>query len=278
MTEKVIFYHSRDFDGIASGKILQSVVPDAKMVGYHYGEPYEMPTDCVVFMADVSLPMEEMVQMAKQNKTFTWIDHHKSAIDDFYALTEVPDNLITRLQVGLGACALCWEHRNMLLGKENTPMPYGLELLAKYDVWLKDADWESAQALQFGIQAVGTDLDSFPEDVFDFPMPYIQSGFAIQSYAKGQYALHAKRAFVVTYGGYRILALNTDISNSAVFESVYNEEEHDLMMPFRFDGTKWHFSLYTTKEIDCSEIAKVFGGGGHAKAAGFQSDHMKIWD
>lgn len=279
MTEKVIFYHSRDFDGIASGKVLQSLFPDAKMVGYHYGEPYEMPTDCDVFMADVSLPMEEMWQMAKQNKTFTWIDHHKSVIDDYeaYAMENgFPSNLYTKLRIGLGACALCWEYRNETLGK-NDPMPYGLELLAKYDVWKKEEDWDMAQALQFGLRTVATDLDSFPFEALFYPSDYIEKGFAVQEYMKGQYALYAKRAFVVNFKGYRVLALNTDISSLVVFESVYNEEEHDIVMPFRYDGSKWHFSLYTTKDIDCSALAKSFGGGGHPKAAGFQHTNMKVW-
>ena len=44
------------------------------------------------------------------------------------------------------------------------------------------------------------------------------------------------------------------------------------MIPFRFDGKEWSYSLYTTKDIDCSALAKKYGGGGHKKAAGFKAD------
>lgn len=49
-------------------------------------------------------------------------------------------------------------------------------------------------------------------------------------------------------------------------------EPYDLMITFvRRKDKLWNVSLYSTKpEIDCGEIAKSFGGGGHKGAAGFQ--------
>ena len=47
------------------------------------------------------------------------------------------------------------------------------------------------------------------------------------------------------------------------------------MMPFVFDGSKWTVSIYSTnKNIDCSELAKKYGGGGHKGAAGFQCENL----
>jgi len=37
---------------------------------------------------------------------------------------------------------------------------------------------------------------------------------------------------------------------------------------------KWKISLYSTKEIDMSPIAKEYGGGGHAKACGMTLDSL----
>ncbi len=70
------------------------------------------------------------------------------------------------------------------------------------------------------------------------------------------------------FEGYRAIAMNTTRFNSQAFDSTPG---YDLMIPFRFDGKEWAYSLYTTKEIDCSAIAKKFGGGGHKKSAGFKS-------
>ena len=42
----------------------------------------------------------------------------------------------------------------------------------------------------------------------------------------------------------------------------------DAFMPFAFNGEKWTVSMYSTTH-DISDICKKYGGGGHAKAAGF---------
>ena len=58
--------------------------------------------------------------------------------------------------------------------------------------------------------------------------------------------------------------------NSLMFDSIYDPTKHKLMVGYEHDGQKWTVSLYTTHDdVDCSEIAKSMGGGGHAKAAGF---------
>lgn len=44
----------------------------------------------------------------------------------------------------------------------------------------------------------------------------------------------------------------------------------------RFDG-KFQFSLRSRGDIDVSEIAKKFGGGGHKNAAGFQLKTLPEW-
>lgn len=98
----------------------------------------------------------------------------------------------------------------------------------------------------------------------------ISSGEIILSYQKKQNEIQSKNSFEAKILGLRAICLNTVNFNSMAFDNVYNEENHDLMITFQFNGKNWKFSLYSTKdEIDCSEIAKKFNGGGHKKASGF---------
>jgi oligoribonuclease NrnB/cAMP/cGMP phosphodiesterase (DHH superfamily) len=49
-------YHNRDLDGFTSGAIIKLKYPDAKMIGYDYGQPFEQEvTGEPIIMADVSL-------------------------------------------------------------------------------------------------------------------------------------------------------------------------------------------------------------------------------
>ena len=74
----------------------------------------------------------------------------------------------------------------------------------------------------------------------------------------------------------RCICLNTPLFSSQSFDSVYDPEKHDLMVPFaELANGKWKVSLYSTKpEIDCGAICKTFGGGGHKGAAGFICDKL----
>ena len=77
----------------------------------------------------------------------------------------------------------------------------------------------------------------------------------------------------ITYRGF---AMNLH-GNSSVFGEKFNE--YDIVCPFiRTKSGIWKYSLFTSKDgIDCSSIASALGcmdylgGGGHVKAAGFQT-------
>jgi len=58
--------------------------------------------------------------------------------------------------------------------------------------------------------------------------------------------------------------------SSQLFESVYDPDMHDAMLAFGYRNHGWVVTLYTTHAgVDVSRVAKKYGGGGHAQAAGF---------
>jgi len=148
MTPPICFYHSSDLDGLCSGAIMARAMPDAEMRGYDYGQPF--PWADVegrdVHMSDVSLqPGEDMARLATVAKSLTWVDHHKSAIDD--AATRGLSGLPGLRRIGDAACELCWEF--YFGGKK--PEPLGVHLLGRYDVWAW-RDVPGALEYQFGMR------------------------------------------------------------------------------------------------------------------------------
>lgn len=74
---------------------------------------------------------------------------------------------------------------------------------------------------------------------------------------------------------YHCFAVNKR-GNSTMFGDKFST--YDIVVPYQFNGTQYVYSLYTSKEdVNCEELAKKFGcidglgGGGHVKAAGFQT-------
>lgn len=276
-------YHSRDLDGMASGAIIKKRYPDCKMIGYDYGEKFpEIAKNEPVIMADVSFPVNDMFQTGKNSGwQFTWIDHHISSITDYKNFVGQGEDFCKAiLDNSVSACEGCWKY---FYEWESTPE--AIHLLGEYDTWrnFNTERWnERVLPFQYGMRAICNSLETFPVYLLKPNMDFeiekiIQNGKAIIEY---QRKIDEKSAsacsFEMLFEGYRAICLNTTNFTSETFKSVYDEEKHDLMMPFKFNGKQWIFSLYTTKEdINCSIIAKFHGGGGHKGAAGFEAKTLE---
>jgi len=274
-------YHNRDLDGFTSGSIIKLKYPEAKMIGYDYGKPFEQEVviDEPIIMADVSFPMKTMIKIAQlSNWQLTWIDHHISAINDYKEFVGDGENFCNAvLDISHAACEGTWTY--LFPGKK---MPLAVKLLGEYDTW-RNSDkhrWDNEiLPFQFGMRLYCNSVDSFPTEVFEnekLIKQIILEGLTILKYQSQVNELQCKNSsFETVFNGLRAVCLNGGGFNSDVFKSVYDESKHDIMMPFQFDGKQWTISLYTTKdEIDCSVIAKANGGGGHKKAAGFQVEDI----
>ena len=294
----ICIYHSKDLDGYSSGAIVKKKYPEAKLIGYDYGQPFpweEFKKGDKVIMIDVSLSMPDMFLLGATvgEGNFTWIDHHKSAIEDFNKYIEeirinskpYPDitfdmflSFVTPvLEIGIAACEIGWKY---LFPDEK--IPTAIELLGKYDTWRNGdkKEWENViLPFQYGMRLICNTADSFPKELLTFNgvnyvVDILHNGQTTLAYQKQMNEAACKKAFEAKFKDLRAICLNIGGANSTVFDSVWDEEKYDVMIPFQFDGEVWKFSLYTTKEIDLSVYAKSFGGGGHAKACGFQAINL----
>lgn len=278
----IIVYHSRDLDGYTSGAILKKRFPEAHLIGYDYGQPIPvLPSGDNIILVDVSFPISDMIAIAADSKSFTWIDHHITAINEFNERAhaeQMPPQLMAVLQDGVAACELAFNW-----AFPESEMPYSIKLLGMYDTWRnKDKKFWDEQVLpfQYGMRTMCHSAESFPEAIltaYDTAevADIVQLGKIILNYQDEQNAIIAKSAFEFLWRGYRVIAINASGFSSLAFKSVYNPDRHQIMMPFKFTGKYWVFSLYTEHDdIDCSLIAKSLGGGGHKKAAGFQVDSV----
>lgn len=278
----ICIYHNKDLDGYCSGAIVKLKYPDAVLFGYDYGKPFPFD-DFIgheVIMIDVSLPMPDMLRLGVTCRHLTWIDHHISAINDFnkiHAGEPGLESILPVLENGISACEGGWKYLF-----PNEQMPTAVKLLGEYDTWRNgDKDrWDNAiMPFQYGMRMFCSSPETFPQELLrdyepitDNPVYKIMhEGKLILSYQKTQNERACKSSFEIEFEGLKAICLNNGGANSQVFESVYDEGKHDVMIPFVFTGKHWTFSLYTTKkDVDCSVIAKSKGGGGHKQAAGFQ--------
>ena len=268
--EMKVFYHSSDLDGHCSGAIVSLMHPECELIGINYGDDF--PWDSIkekeiVFMVDFSLqPFEDMERLNHISK-LTWIDHHKTAINQAYDRGFLANQQV--LETNKAACELVWDFFHPGVHNE------AVRLLGRYDVWdLQTGTLE----LQSGLRMHNT----FPEnrelwtrllegDV-SFLEETLQTGKILLQKKEIDDKIYAQAcAFETELDGLRCIALNRGLTNSKILDSVYDPEIHDAMLIFVWRKSKWTVSLYSDQpQVDVSKICKKRGGGGHDNAAGFQ--------
>lgn len=280
MAKVICFYHSADLDGHCSGAIVKRRFPDCELYGINYGQefPWErIEREDTVIMVDFSLqPFEDMHKLKQSCREFIWLDHHVTALDEALKSNfEYMGSAVNR--VGIGACLLSWVY---FFPYESIPLP--VELLAKYDVFdLKD---DRILPFQYGMRL---NEDTYPTNTRFWDRVFygsdteeiIQIGTSILKYEESQNKKFCGAySFETNLFQLKAIAINRGFTNSKIFDSVWNPEKYHLMITFirlPLPKMKWTVSLYTTREdINCGEIAKMFGGGGHRKAAGFQCEKL----
>ncbi len=271
----ICFYHSADLDGHCSGAIVKHKYPDCELYGIDYGDefPWDKVKDQNVIMVDFSLqPFSDMIRLNQEAKTLDWIDHHISAIKDY---EECGDIFPSFLDDKKAACELTWEY---LLGRAT--LPYVVTLLGRYDVWDHIID---VLPFQYGVRLYKTDPAWDMENWLDwfncFPHKILDKGKTILKYVEQDNEKYVKfSSFEVNLHNFKCIVINRMMTNSQMFDSVWDPEKYDVMLTFGYKKNQWTVSLYTDKEgVDVSEIAKKFGGGGHKQAAGFQCSSLPFF-
>ncbi len=277
------FYHKTDLDGHCSGAIVKMRHPECEMIGVDYADnmidltkKYTFMTGEVIFVVDFSFPRSDMEGLSINNDLH-WIDHHKSAIEKMegFECQGIQEN-------GKSGCELTWDYLN-----PEVEMPLAVKLLGRYDVW--DHRDNLVLPFQYGFRTFEETLPDSPvwsmflkldspgtmDDIHDV----IKTGNIIMNYEFKQNEMYAKgMSFEVEFEGFRAIAINKAFSNSKIFDSVYDPDKHDIMIIFGYKPGTIKYTLFAKKpEIDVSEIAKKYGGGGHKGAAGFFSEKMMLY-
>jgi oligoribonuclease NrnB/cAMP/cGMP phosphodiesterase (DHH superfamily) len=286
------FYHVADLDGHSSGGIVKHFRPETELIGFNYG--YDFPWDKIqpdstVYIVDLSLPLVDMVELAKILKDdgeLIWIDHHSSIISEFEELDDdIKDLFDGKLSTKKAACELTWEYFM------NEPAPPVIELLGIYDSWRFSPDEEClVKDFQLGMRLnENTKPDVFNwSELFDVTMAddwfqsVLNDGITISTYQANQ----NKRACDGGAFEYdwnppaesglkplKCIAINSSVYNSDLFSSV-GQDKYDAMICFNLHKSgNWRCSIYSVNpDIDCSQYAKLYGGGGHKGASGFSID------
>lgn len=278
------FYHRGDLDGVCSGAILKKIFgSQIELYGVEYGDKIDfnkiVQKGDLVYVVDFSFePFTKMLELNKY-ADLIWFDHHVTVINEVKHSGVEFKGQFGDLKNSKSAAYIVWEAFHPKI-----PVPKGVELISLYDTWqheFKDDILNFYRGLE-----TSTELNVHSplwQHIFDNNLEFIQSvtnsGLSISKYIKTnnkQYALD--HAIETEFDGYKAIAINKGFGGAFMFDSLWDENKYDIMIAFsRRNNNSWRLSLYTTKKnVDCSAIAKKYGGGGHKSAAGFEIKDINL--
>ena len=295
---------------------VQSVYKNVEVlnfIGYNHGQPIpDLSEYNQIIMCDISFSKEEMLKLYERlNSNFIWIDHHISAIKDnvLFNLEKGGNYHIDYYgirDIEFAACELTWQYFF-----PNEPMPEIVRLLGRYDCFGHKGTDEEQRVLEFqyGARQCISDYEEAyryikQEIRYNTPIEgcereenpiykILNSGKSIYLYLCTEAKQTYKNGFEINFYEDNIISDNGSIDtiyrkficinkerfNPINFGIDYHAEGYDGAACFHYDGVAklWRFSLYNDNGlVDCSQIAKQFGGGGHKGAAGFVTNDLNL--
>lgn len=312
MTKPLVIYHANCADGFgAAFAAWTKFGDDAEYLPLQYGkvpEPQDL-RDMVgerdVYVLDFSLPRPGMDELFRSAECVIWLDHHASAFKDhgftINAPGEPPVTPLTRHDIVLdnnrSGALIAWEYFH-----PGTEVPMFVKHIDDYDRWQFKLEgtkefnkalwsytpWSFEQWREWFYDCEQGFNHSYWADLYNEGAAILRAhNQNVQSVVKGA-AMRCRITEAATYLGYFAgpmgdideyseppagLAANCPphLTSDVGHELATQSGTFGLCWALGKDG-KVKASLRSNGGYDVSAIAKVFGGGGHKNAAGFETD------
>lgn len=263
----LVIYHKNCADGFGAAFAAWMRMGDTAdyLPMYHDEQPPDV-TGRLVYLVDFSFKRPVLLALREKAHRLIVIDHHKSAQEDLAGLDD------TVFDMNHSGAVLAWEFFH------TGPAPELLRYVEDRDLWR----WALPESKE-----VAAALWAVPYDFAAWAQVEVSvlkaRGAAVLAYMDSQAKMMAKNARKIMLrvperGAYRVPVANATSLFSEVGEAL---AEGNPDCPFslywfqRTDG-QYQYGLRSrgASAFDVSQIAVAFGGGGHAKAAGFQLPYL----
>lgn len=277
----VCIYHGNCADGFGAALVVREALGRGiTFIPGTYSDPppLERLKEKRVVIVDFSFKRGVMTQVADVANTVLLVDHHKSAIADLEGWANERNALragsVEQLfDVNYSGAALAWQWFFPM-----EPLPLLLYHIQQRDLWREESsDWQATRNVSAAIFSHSYD--------FELWWQWLKNPQAFQELMKEGAAIERKHFKDIrellpqvtrrmNIGGYNVPVANLPYIFSSDAGNILARGE---AFAGCYMDTPTHrvFSLRSSREdeaVDVSLIAQRYGGGGHAKAAGFRID------
>lgn len=253
-------YHGNCLDGFTAAWVLKKAIPGIEMHPGIYGEPPPNVINKNVYLVDFSYKRPVLLEMAKLANKITIIDHHKSAEAD---LVDLPDNVTTHFDMHHSGAVLAWHY----FFKDIIPLM--LLYIEDRDLWKWTLPY--SKEVNSALFSYPYDFELWDDLMYRDVSRLIDEGSSInRRHLKDIEELLKVVTRTIRLGGYEIPSANLPYTYGSDAAGIMAQNQAFAAYYYDVpDGVV--FGLRSDKNgVDVSDIAKMYGGGGHKHASGFK--------
>lgn len=273
----LVIYHGNCADGFSAAWCFWRKYKDGAdyVAGVYQQDPPNV-TGREVYLVDFSYKRPVVEAMLRTAGSVTLIDHHKTAIDDLLPLKAdmmatnnngMGDNFGWFCDLNRSGATLAWDY---LFPGEDRPLLLGH--IEDRDLWrFKLPNTREIQANVFSYEYTFEQWDKLMSADQAELLKMTVAGAAIER------KHHKDIAELVAVCKRRMVIGGHDIPVASLPYTLTSDAGHLMAQGEPFAACYWDtadgrvFSLRSTDEgMDVSEVAKLYGGGGHVRASGFK--------
>ena len=222
-----------------------------------------------VYLVDFSYSADQIREIAKVASSVTVIDHHKSAMKDLTGQV-FPRGVTVHFDMERSGAGMTWDYFH------TDPRPMLIHYIEDRDLWRWNLAESREVSAYIGLHSLS--LESFYKLDADFTKDLqgckLKGSMLLTQQDKiaGKIcSLAFERTLQSPKGAVKVMFINTSTLISEVGNELLKRHPHIDFVAGWFDKSMDQrvWSLRANNRFDCSVLAKAFGGGGHANAAGF---------
>ena len=267
-------YHADCSDGMASAwAVRRKFDHEIRFHPATYGHTPPDVTGEHVVLVDFSYTEPVLRAMCAQAASVTILDHHKTARDELLPLFH--ENLITGcFDTNRSGAVITWQHYH------TTPLPRLFLHVQDQDLW---RFWlEDTKAIIACVTSYPYDFESWDELVRRCEDRQLRDELILEGKAIVRKQLRDVE-LLLRLTGRRMVIGGQDVPVANVSRYMASDaadligEDEAFFASYLDRGDVREFSLRSRNDkVDVSEIARLYGGGGHFHAAGFQVPRVRL--
>jgi oligoribonuclease NrnB/cAMP/cGMP phosphodiesterase (DHH superfamily) len=273
----IVLYHYPCQDGFTAAWAVWKFNPEWEFYPAKHGDPPPDVTGRDVYMVDFSYKRPVILEMASKAKSIVIIDHHKTAEADLNP-EELPSNVFVHFDKEHSGAYLTWQFFH-----PEQPVPELVLTVEDRDLWrfarkhtkelseyffACDYDFHVWDSLYMIMKENGEGVRrNYNTDSYKY---MYEGGQCIMDRKYKDTKELCQNKFYGDIGGFIVPIVNLPYTFSSDAGHLLSQYE-PFAATYFFDGKDFVFSLRSAENgVDVSQIAKGYGGGGHAHAAGFK--------